>query len=192
MSYHFQLPRSVLLYIAFFKLTQILSAPPATTSRQVAIFPLATAASGNSNGTLGHWHILICRCRRNIWWTHPGGKGVNGKSAHGVNFGEPFTHGANYLDIVNSSFKYCEALRPHPLWRQATNNTTVNNLAASGTHRWWQWSVIKNIFFPYNTPKFILGDKCFSACCQGWATAAPICAGGSHTKVMAVTIPKQN
>lgn len=62
------------------------------------------------------------------------GKGVNGKSTHGVNFGGPFTHGVNYLDIVIGSFKYWEARRPHPLWRQATNNTAVNNLAASGTH----------------------------------------------------------
>lgn len=62
------------------------------------------------------------------------GRGVNGKSTHGVNFGGPFTHGANYLDIVIGSFKYWEARHPHPLWMQATNNTTVNDLSASGTH----------------------------------------------------------
>lgn len=60
------LPRPVLFFIAFFKLGQFLSACPAMASRQVTIFPLATAPTQLATyvaiaavlpGTSGNAHI---------------------------------------------------------------------------------------------------------------------------------------
>lgn len=55
-----------------------------------------------------------------------------------------------------------------------THSSVISKLAAAGTCT--RMTVSLKTFFPSNTPKVILGDKCFPACGRA-ETAAPICAG---------------